>query len=129
VQLDAFPLLALPATFHEGPVSLGNVARLGQHQCHGVLGGRQDIRLRGIDHHHAATRGRFHVHIVEAYASAPDRNQIAAGLEHIGTHTGSRADDESGGPGDSPEELVGGKGKLDVDLVARCRHYLEPARR
>ena len=68
VQLDAFPFRALPLAGHQGGVGLGDVAGLGQQQGHGVLGGRQDVRLGGVHHHDAASGGRFDVDVVEADA-------------------------------------------------------------
>ena len=58
VQLDALPLGALPAAGDQRGVGLGDVARLGQQQRHGLLGHREDVRRRGVDHHDAALGGR-----------------------------------------------------------------------
>ncbi len=56
VQLDALPLRALPLAGHQSGVGLGDVAGLGEQQGHRLLGGREDVRLRGVDHHHAPLR-------------------------------------------------------------------------
>ena len=50
----------------------------------GVLGGREDVRLRGVDHHHALAGGGGHVDVVEADAGPADHDEIGAGLEDLG---------------------------------------------
>ncbi len=94
-----------------------------------VLRCRQDVRLRGVDDHHAATRGRGDVNVVEPHARAPDRNQVASGLEHLGCHAGRRTDDESRCPGHGLDELGWAERQLHVDLVTFGCHQLEPTRR
>ena len=129
VQLDALPLGPLPPTFDEGGVGLGDVAGLREHQRDRVLRCRQDVRLRGVDDHHAATRGRGDVNVVEPHARAPDRNQVASGLEHLGCHAGRRTDDESRCTGHGLDELGWAERQLHVDLVTFGCHQLEPTRR
>ena len=77
-QLDALPPAALPPAGHERGVGLGHVARLGEQQRHRVLGGRDDVALRGVDHHHAAARGRLDVDVVEPDPGPADDDQVGA---------------------------------------------------
>ncbi len=82
-QLDALPAAALPAPGDERRVGLGDVAGLGEQQRHRVLGGRDDVALRGVDDHHAAPRGRLDVDVVETDAGPADDEQVGAGGEHV----------------------------------------------
>ena len=71
-ELDALPLRPLPPAGDERGVGLRHVAGLGQQQRHGLLGGREDVRLRGVDDHHALAGGRLDVDVVETDAGPPD---------------------------------------------------------
>ncbi len=104
---------------------LGDVAGLRQHQRDGVLGRGQDVRLRGVDDHHAPPGGRLDVHVVEPDAGPSDRDEVTAGLEHLGRHTGGRADDEGGRAGDGLDELVG----RERQLARRARDQPSPSAR
>ena len=108
---------------------LGDVAGLRKQQRDRVLCGREDVRLRGVDDHDAATSGRGDVDVIESYARAPDRNQVASGIEHLGCDAGCRTDDESRRSGHGVDELGRRERQLHVDLVAFRCHQLEPARR
>ena len=88
-----FDLSHLPAT--RALVRLGNVPRLREQQGEGVLGRRQDVRLRRVHDHHPETRGGCGVDVVETDAGPADNDQIASRLEHLGGHLGRGADDES----------------------------------
>ncbi len=59
VQLHAFPLGPLPPAGYEGLVRLGNVAGLREQKGEGVLGRRQDVRLRRVHDHHPETGRRL----------------------------------------------------------------------
>ena len=117
VQLDALPpdRSHLPAV--EGGVGLGDVAGLGQQQGHGVLGRREDVGLRRVDHHHAAAGGGSHVDVVEADAGPAHHHEVGAGLEHLGRHLGRGADDEGVGAGHHLEQLGRRQAQPLVDLV------------
>ena len=124
-QLDALPPAALPPPGDERGVGLGDVARLGQQQRHRVLGRRDDVALRGVDDHHAATRGRVDVDVVQPDAGAADDHQVAPGLEHLGGDLRRRADDQRVGPDDDVEQA--GEIELHVDLVAGGAESIETA--
>ncbi len=125
MQLDTLPLRTLPLSGHEGGVGLGNVAGLGEEEGHGLLGGRQDVRLRRVDHHDAPLGGGGHVDVVEPDAGPADDHEIATGLEHLGGHRRGRADDERLGPRHRGHELIGREIELHVDLVARIGQKVE----
>ena len=77
-QLDALPPGPLPAPGDQRGVGLRHVARLGEQQRHRVLGGRDDVALRGVDDHHAPRRGGVDVDVVEPDAGPADDQQVAA---------------------------------------------------
>src|SRR5439155_349239 len=80
-----------------GDVGLGDVPGMGEKKGGGVLGGREDVGLRGIDHHDAAAGGGGHVHVVDTDARPTDHDQLVGGIQHVGCHLGRRADDEGVG--------------------------------
>ena len=126
VQLDALPLRALPAAGHERRVGLGDVAGLGQQQGHGLLGRREDVRLRGVDHHDATLGGRGHVDVVEADAGPADHDQVGAGRQDLGGHLRGRADDQGVGARRWPRPAARGVSPSpDVDLVAGLGQQVE----
>ena len=94
MKLDALPLRALPAAGNEGGVGLWDVAGLGQEQREGLLGRREDVRLRGVDDHDAALRSPRDVDVVEADAGPTDDDEVGAGGQHVGGHLRRRADDQ-----------------------------------
>ena len=126
-ELDALPLAALPAPGDERRVGLGHVAGLGEQQRHRVLGGGDDVRLRGVDDHHAAAGRRLDVDVVEADAGPPDHQEVGPGGEHgVGDRRGG-ADDQGVGARDD--------GRAARPGTARCgrrprgrRHGGGPAR-
>ena len=125
VQLDALPLGALPLPCHQGGVGLGDVPGLGQQQGHGLLGGREDVGLGGVDHHHPPLGGRGHVHVVEPDAGPAHHHQVGAGRQHLGGDRGGGADDQGLGPGDGCDQILRGQAELHVDLVAGPGHQVQ----
>ena len=104
-ELDALPLAALPATVDEGGVGLRDVARLGEQQRHRVLGRRDDVRLRGVDDHHAAGRRSVEVDVVESDSCPADDHQPVGRGEQLAVDRRRRADDQRLGAGDGVEQL------------------------
>ena len=84
----------------ERGMGLRNVAGLGQQQRHRVLGRRDDVRLRGVDHHHAPRRRRLDVDVVETDPGAADDDEVGAGRQHLVGHLRGRADDQRLAAGD-----------------------------
>ena len=91
----------------ERGVGLRDVAGLGEQQRHRVLGRRDDVALRRVDHHHAAARGGVDVDVVEADAGPADHHQLVGGLEHLGGDLRGRADDQRVRADDAGEQVVG----------------------
>ena len=76
VDLDAAELRALPLARGQRAVRLRDVAREREHQRHGVLRGRDDVRLRRVGDDDAALGGRLDVDVVDADAGAADHLQV-----------------------------------------------------
>ena len=103
MQLDALPSGPLPPTGDEGRVGLRDVAGLGQQESHGVLGGREDVRLGCVDHHHPSSGGRGHVDVVETDPGPADDHEVGTGFDQVTGHLGRRPDDERGRAGNGGE--------------------------
>ena len=126
-EFDALPTAALPATVDEGGMGLRHVAGRGQQQRHRVLGGRNDVALRRVDHHHAAAGGRLDVDVVEADARATDDHQVGAGGQHGVGHVGGRADDQCARARDHLEQIGRRQVEPDVDVVTGGAEAVEAA--
>ena len=81
-----------------------------------MLGGGDDVRLRGVHHHHPATCGCFHIDVVEADAGPANDDQLRACFQHLGGDLGGRADDQRMSADDVRVEL--GQIEVDDDLMA-----------
>ncbi len=97
VELDSLPPGSLPLPGDERGVGLGEVAGLGEQEGHGVLGGRQDVGLRGVHHHHPPSGGGGHIDVVDADTRPSHDHEVGAGREHAGVDGGGGADDEGVG--------------------------------
>jgi hypothetical protein len=126
-QLHAFPAAALPTAFGERGVGLGDVAGLGEQQRHRVLGGGEDVRLRGVDHHHALRGGCLCVDVVEPDPGPTDHDEVLRGRQHVGGDVGGRPDDQRVRAGHRLEELLRGEIELEIHLVAGGAEPVEPA--
>ena len=93
-ELDSLPPAALPPSLREGGVCLWNVAGLREQQCHRLLGRREDVRLRRVDHHHALAGGVFDVDVVEPDAGSAHDNEVGGRVDDVGGHLRRRPDDE-----------------------------------
>ena len=108
-------------------MGLGHVAGHGQQQRHRLLGGRQDVGLRGVDHHDTALGGGCGVDVVEADAGPAHHDEIGAGGEHLSGDVGGRADDERMGAHDGLAQLLRGQTLLHIDGVPRRAQLVETA--
>ena len=126
VQLDPFPLGAVPLAGLQIGVGLRHVARLRQEQRHGVLGRRQDVRLRRVDHHHAAPCGFGDVDVVEADTGATDHDEIVGRGEELGGDLGRAADHQCVRTLDRREQLFRREADLHVDVEPGVAHRVEP---
>ena len=106
VQLDTLPAGAVPFTGPEITICLGDVARLREQQRDGVLGRRQHVGLRRVDDHHASTRGRLDVDVVEADPRPTDHDELVGRLEHFRGDLRRAADHQCRGTADGVEELA-----------------------
>src|SRR5690606_35870648 len=110
-----------------GGVGLRDVAGLGQQHRHRVLGGGEDVRLRGVDDHHAPVGGGLHVHVVEADAGPADDDEVLPGRDDVRGDLGGGADDQRVRALHRLEEAVRAEIQLQVDLVAGLPQPLEAA--
>ena len=125
VDLYAFPAGPFPAARLQRRVRLGDIARLRQQESHGVLGGGEDVRLRGVDHHHPPSGGSGDVHIVEADPRPTDYQQLAPRRQDLVIDLGGRPDYERRRARDSLEEVPVRQAQPDVDMVARLSQEVE----
>ena len=110
----------------ERGVGLGHVAGLRQQQRHRVLGGRDDVALRRVDHHDAATGGRRRRRRCRGRCRPGRRPQLGAGLEHLGGDLRGRADDRARARRRTWSSSLR-QVELDVDLVAGGAEPIEAA--
>ena len=96
-------------------MGLGHIAGLGEQQRHRVLGGGDDVGLRGVDHHHAAARRCFDVDVVQPDTGPTDHDEIGGDLEEFGRDLGGRPDDQCVCADDVGTEL--GEIELHIDGV------------
>ena len=108
-------------------VGLRDVAGLREQQRDRVLRRRQHVRLRRVDDHHAATRRRFDVDVVEADAGATDDDELVGGLEDLGGDLRRAPDHERRRTLTASSSSLGREAETDVDLEAGGTHGLEPA--
>ncbi len=126
VQLDAFPLRAIPRAVLQVGVRLRHVARLRQQQCERVLGRGEDVRLRRVHDHDAAASGLGDVDVVEPDPRSSDHHEIGRGFEHRRRHLGCAADHQRVRALDRRQELLRREIGLDVDVETGGAHGLEP---
>src|SRR6266511_5196185 len=122
-ELDAPPRLALPAPLLQSRVRLGNVARHRHQQADGVLGGRDDRRLRSVRDDDPAARGGVDVDIVDPDAGAADHLQPLAALDHFRGQLRGRADHDRVVAADRLGEIGVA---IDVDVEAPIAQEANP---
>jgi len=108
-------------------MGLRNVARLREQQGHGVLGGGDDVRLRGVDDHHPARGGSGNVDVVEADPRATNHHQIRTRGEHLVVDLRGGADDERGCASNRFEKARVIETLTHVDIVPVGPEAVEPA--
>ena len=126
-EFDACPTAAFPTTGNKRGMSLGNIASHRKQQGHGVLGGRENVRLRRVHDHHATFGGGFGVDVVETDSSATNHDEIGTSSEHLGGDIGGRTDDERVGSLDGLDQLLGAQALLHIDGVASSAKAVEAA--
>jgi hypothetical protein len=116
-ELDPSPLRPLPAAALERCVCLRDVARKGNEQTDGVLGGRDDVRLGRIrDDDPAAGRG-VDVDVVHTHSGAADDLHRVRLVDEIGRQLGRRPDDDRVV---ATDDLVQGRVAIHVDVEPRA---------
>ena len=94
VELHALEFFAVPlAGLHAG-VCLRDIARNGEHQGEGVLGGGDCVAAGGVHDNHAVLGGSLDVDIVDTDSGTADDLEVLGGLENLGSDLGLAADDQ-----------------------------------
>ena len=121
VQLVAGEPRPRPIAPDQRGVRLGDVPAQGERQGERVLGGRDRVRLGGVDDHDAALGGRVDVDVVDAGAGAADHLQPRAALDQVRGQRGLRADHDPVELADSLAQLLVGhlEAELDLEVAAQ----------
>ena len=120
-ELDAGVLGALPLAVLQRGVGLRDVARGGDEQAAGELGGGDDVGRRGVDDHHAGLGGGGDVDVVQADAGAGDDLQLAGGGDGLGVDLGRGADQDRVDVGDGGQQLGAVRAVAVPDLEVRAQ--------
>ena len=117
-ELDPGELTALPLPRPQRGVGGRNVPGHREQQREGVFGGRDDVRLRGVDHQHAAGGGRRHVDVVQPDPGPGDHLEQRRGGQCLGVHGGGRADQDGIGVGECRQQRtpIGAVDMPDLEL-------------
>ena len=105
-ELDPAVLAALPGAVLQRLVGRGDVARAGEEQPDGELGGGGDVRGGGVDDHDAGLGGGLDVDVVEPDTRAGDDLEVLRGTDGLGVHLRGGADEHRVDAGEGREELV-----------------------
>ena len=119
-ELNARVLGALPLAVLQRSAGLRNVAGQAQDVADREFCGGDDVRGRGVDHHHAGLRGGLDVHVVQADAGTGDDLEVLGRGDGFGVHLRGRADQDGVDVGDGGEQLgtVGAVGLADFKVRA-----------
>jgi len=129
-EFGALELFLLPLARLQGSRGLGNVARQGDHQRQGVLGGGDVVALGRVHHHDAPGGGRGDVDVVDADARPADHLQLLGPGDHVRRDLGAAADHQALDVGDEFEQFVGADpGALDHLEPGRLLEHLDALRR
>ena len=82
-----------------------------------MLGRREDVGLRRVDHHHASPGRGGHVDIVQADARPAHYGELTPCDQDLLGHFGGGAYDQGRGPRDHLKQLGGRQAQADVHLV------------
>ena len=117
VELAALELLAAPLAALDEAVGPDDVAAAGQHEAHGVLGGRHHVALGGVADDDALLRGVGHVDVVQARARPAHDAHVGGRVEEVLVDEGLAADDDAVVFRDDGKELFLAEAVLDVHLA------------
>mgnify|MGYP000573777785 CR=1 FL=1 len=70
-------------------IGLGDTAGLGEDERHRVLGGRDRVGLRRVDHDDARPGCRLQIDVVHADAGPPDHLEVAGARQDVLGHPGA----------------------------------------
>ena len=124
VELDAGVLRALPLAVAQRGVGRADVARGGEQQADGELGGADDVGGRRVHDHHAGLGGGLDVDVVEADPGAGDDLEPRGRGERLGVDLGGGADQDRVDVDDRGEQLgaVGAVAVADLEVGAERLH-------
>ena len=105
-------------------VGRADVARGGEQQADGELGGADDVGRRGVDDHDAGLGRGLDVDVVEPDAGAGDDLEVLGRGERLGVDLGGRADQDRVDVDDRGEQLVsvGAVAVPDLEVGAERVH-------
>jgi hypothetical protein len=116
VDLHPGEPLSLPFPPGQRGVRLGNIATEPEHQRHGVLRSRDDVRLRRVRHQHPSLGGGANVDVVDPDPGATDHLQALPALDQVSRDLRGRADDQRVVGGDPVRKVAVGPIGPDVDV-------------
>jgi hypothetical protein len=125
VQLDAGELAAGPLAFPQRCIGRRDLPGHAEQQSHRVLGRRQDVRLRGVDHQDAPAGGSLDIDVVQPDAGPADDLQAPALIDRFLVDLRRRADDDGVVLPDHVQELLPVQIGEDVDLQLTA-HVFDP---
>ncbi len=129
LELGAHESLAVPFLGLERAVGRRDVARQRQEQGEGVLGGREQVGRRRVDHQDAELGRRVDVDVVDADAGAADDPEPRmTGGEHVGSHLGAASHHQGVVAADDLRQAGALFARQLEDLVTRVAEHLEPGR-
>ncbi|CAO0830338.1 hypothetical protein SMICM17S_02097 [Streptomyces microflavus] len=120
-ELDPGVLGALPLAVLQGGVGLGDVARGGDQQTAGQLGGGHDVGGRGVDDHHAGLGGRGDVDVVQTDARAGHHAELLRGGDRLGVDLRGGTHQDGVDVGDRGEEFGAVSAVAVPDLEIRTQ--------
>jgi hypothetical protein len=116
VQFHAGELRAVPAPGHQRSMRLRHVAGQREQQGHRVLGGGDDIGLRGVGDDDSLAGGRVDVDVVDPHAGPGDDLQPLGLGQQVGVELGGGADQDRVVVADPLGQLVLGPVVAEVDV-------------
>ena len=116
-QLEPGELGPLPLAAAERRIGRGDPAGDAVEQRQGVLGGRDGVAGRGVDHDDPGPRRGVEIDVVDADPGPPDDGQPRPGGDQLGVDLDPAADDQCVVVGDDRAQLVARQPVAFVDLV------------
>src|SRR5438034_4295576 len=86
VKLDTFEIFSIPFPAPDGCIGLRNLSRYAEQKRKGMLGGRNGVPPRRIEHNDTASCRRFNIDIVHANTGPPNHAKAWTSLQNIRGH-------------------------------------------